>query len=109
MGKFKVSVRKNGEFQFTLQASNGQTILTSEGYTSKAACYNGIESVRKNAPDDSRYERKTTSNGKTHFNLTSTNGQIIGTSQMYESPAGMETGIASVKTNAPGAGVEEER
>lgn len=109
MGKFKVSVRKNGEFQFTLQASNGQAILASEGYASKAACYKGIESVRKNAPDDARYERKTTSNGKHHFNLTSTNGQIIGTSQMYESAQGMETGIASVKTNAPGATVEEER
>lgn len=109
MGKFIVNTRKNGEFQFNLQASNGQTILTSEGYSSKAACKGGIESVKKNSPDDGRYERKTTSGGKYHFNLTSTNGQVIGSSQTYESQAGMENGIASVKSNAPDASVEEEQ
>lgn len=108
MGKFVVSVRKNGEFQFNLQASNGQTILTSEGYTSKAACQNGIESVKKNSGDDARYQRKTTANGKHHFNLTSTNGQVIGSSQTYDSQSGMENGIASVKSNAPDAEVVEE-
>ena len=51
MGKFVITVRKNGEFQFNLKASNGQVILTSEGYTTKTACLNGIESVKKNAPE----------------------------------------------------------
>ena len=46
MGKFVITVRKNGEFQFNLKASNGQVILTSEGYTTKAACLSGIESVK---------------------------------------------------------------
>lgn len=108
MGKFVVSIRKNGEFQFNLQASNGQTILSSEGYSSKTACLNGVESVRKNAPDDARYQRKTTTNGKHHFNLTSTNGQVIGSSQTYDSQSGMENGIASVKSNAPDAETVEE-
>lgn len=107
MGKFVVSIRKNGEFQFNLQASNGQTILSSEGYSSKAACQNGIESVRKNAPDDARYLRNTTANGKHHFNLTSANGQVIGSSQTYDSQSGMENGIDSVKSNAPDAAVGE--
>ena len=53
MGKFVVSTRKNGEFQFNLKAGNGQVILSSEGYTTRAACDNGIESVKKNAPDAS--------------------------------------------------------
>lgn len=108
MGKFIVSIRKNGEFQFNLQAANGQTILSSEGYSSKAACLNGVESVRKNAPDDARYQRKATTNGKHHFNLTSTNGQVVGSSQTYESQSGMENGIASVKSNAPDAEVEDQ-
>ena len=43
MGKFVVSLRKNGEFQFNLKATNGQVILSSEGYTTKAACMNGID------------------------------------------------------------------
>ncbi|HPG09930.1 MAG TPA: YegP family protein [Chitinophagaceae bacterium] len=108
MGKFVISTRKNGEFQFNLQAGNGQVILTSEGYTSKAACMNGVESVQKNAGDDSRFERKTAANGKFHFNLKASNGQVIGSSQMYESEAGMETGIASVKNNAADATVDDQ-
>lgn len=106
MGKFAISKRTNGEFQFNLKADNGQVILTSEGYTTRAACENGIESVRKNSPDDARYERKKSSNNKDYFNLKSSNGQIIGTSEMYESSSAMENGIASVKKNAPSASVE---
>ena len=106
MGKFVISTRKNGEFQFNLKASNGQVILTSEGYSSKAACENGIESVMKNAGDDGRYDRKNSSNGKYYFNLKAGNGQIIGTSEMYESSSAMENGIASVKKNAPEASID---
>ena len=108
MGKFVISKRKNDEFQFNLKAGNGQIILTSEGYTTRAACDNGIESVRKNSEDDSKYERKTAANGKFHFNLKAGNGQIIGSSQMYEAESGRENGIDSVKTNAPNATFEED-
>ena len=107
MGKFVITTRKNGEFQFNLKANNGQVILTSEGYTTKAACLNGIESVKKNSPEDSKYERKEANNGKPYFNLKAANGQIIGSSQMYESASGMENGIESVKSNAPDATIED--
>jgi len=107
MGKFVMTTRKNGEFQFNLKAGNGETILSSEGYTAKASCLNGIESVRKNAPDDNRYERKEAKNGKFFFNLKAANGQIIGTSEMYETAAGRDKGIESVKRNAPDATVED--
>ena len=109
MGKFVISKRKNGEFQFNLKAGNGQTILASEGYSAKSSCENGIESVKKNAAEDSNYERKNSSSGKFHFNLKAGNGQVIGSSEMYESAAGMENGIESVKKNAPDATVEEEK
>ena len=108
MSKFIISKRANGEFQFNLVAGNGQTILTSEGYSAKSSCENGIESVRKNSQDDSKFESKTASNGKFFFNLKATNGQVIGSSQMYESEAGRDNGIQSVKNNAPGASVVEE-
>jgi uncharacterized protein YegP (UPF0339 family) len=108
MGKFVISTRKNGEFQFNLLAGNHQVILSSEGYAAKASCLNGIESVRKNSADDARFERKEAANGKFYFNLKSTNGQVVGSSQMYESETGCENGIASVKTNAPDATVEDE-
>src|SRR5690606_35858720 len=103
MGKFVLSKRKNGEFQFNLKANNGQVILVSEGYTARAGAENGIESVRKNAPDDARYESRESSNGKYYFVLKAANGQIIGTSEMYETEASKNNGIESVKKNAPDA------
>jgi uncharacterized protein YegP (UPF0339 family) len=107
MGKFVITTRSNGEFQFNLKADNSQVILTSEGYATHAACENGIESVKKNASTDGAFERKESTNGKHYFNLKATNGQVIGTSQQYESTSSMETGISSVVKNAPEALVEE--
>ena len=107
MGKFVVTVRKNGEFQFNLKATNGQVILTSEGYNTKAACMNGIESVKKNGPLAERYEIKVAKNGKPFFNLKASNGQVIGASQMYASERTMKAGIASVMQNANSPVVEE--
>ena len=49
--KFEVYVDKGGEFRFRLKATNGQIITSSEGYKAMASCINGIESVKKNAPD----------------------------------------------------------
>lgn len=107
MAKFEITKRKNGEFQFNLKAGNGEIILTSEGYTTLAACRNGAESVKKNAADDARYERKEAANGKPFFNLKASNGQVIGTSEMYSSVAAREKGIESVKTNSPKAEIVE--
>ena len=108
MGKFVINKITNGEFQFNLKANNGQTILSSEGYTTKPSCDNGIESVKRNSQDDSKFDRKISSNGKPYFNLKATNGQIIGTSEMYESEASRDNGIASVKSNAPDATIEDQ-
>ncbi len=63
MGKFVITKRKNGEYQFNLKAGNGQVIPASEGYTTKAACHNGIESVKKNSQVDDRFDRKVSGNG----------------------------------------------
>ena len=49
--KFEMYLDKAGEYRFRLKARNGEIIATSEGYKAKAGCLNGIESVRKNAPD----------------------------------------------------------
>ncbi|MEZ4804314.1 MAG: YegP family protein [Bacteroidia bacterium] len=108
MGKFVITTRKNGDYQFNLKAGNGQVILTSQGYSSKASCENGIESVRTNSQDDARFETKESSNGKPYFNLKASNGQIIGSSEMYESKAACDNGIASVKSNAPDASIDDQ-
>jgi uncharacterized protein YegP (UPF0339 family) len=104
-GKFELYTDKAGEFRFRLKAGNGQTILASEGYTAKASALNGIESVKKNASDDARFERKDSKSGKPMFNLLAANHQVIGTSELYESTGARDNGIESVKKNAPEADV----
>ena len=108
MGTFLITKRKNDEFQFVLKAGNGQVILASEGYTTKAACLNGIESVKKNSQVEARFDKLESKSGKPYFNLKATNGQIIGSSEMYESVASRDNGIESVKKNAPEAESKEE-
>lgn len=107
MSTFVITKSANGEFRFKLKAGNGETILVSEGYASKAGCTNGIDSVKVNAIIDDRYEKKTAKDDRYYFNLKASNGQVIGTSEMYESSSGRDNGIASVKKNAPVAGIEE--
>ena len=122
MGKFVVRTVNSG-IKFDLKAGNGEVIATSEVYESKAACLNGIESVRKNAAaanvEDQtvenfetvvhpKFELYTDKAGEFRFRLKARNGEIIAVSEGYTSKAGCENGIASVKKNAPEAEVVEE-
>ena len=106
-GKFEVYKDKAGKHRFRLKAGNGEIILSSEGYSAKAGCANGIESVRKNAVNAANFEKKETASGKFRFNLKAANKQVIGTSQSYSSASGRDNGIASVQKNAPDARVVE--
>lgn len=106
-GKFEVYVDKAGEHRFRLKAGNGETILTSEGYSSKSGCENGIKSVKRNAANPDRFEKVTTKSGKFRFNLKAGNHQVIGSSQNYDSESGRDNGIGSVGRNAPDAAVVE--
>jgi uncharacterized protein YegP (UPF0339 family) len=107
-GKFEVYKDKGGEFRFRLKAANGQNILSSEGYKTKASCMNGVESVKKNSQNPDRFTKKTTPSGKFRFNLTSTNGQTVGTSQSYASDSGCRNGMKSVAECAPGANLDDQ-
>lgn len=49
--KFEVYTDKKGEFRFRLKARNGEIIATGEGYKAKSSCLNGIDSIRRNAPE----------------------------------------------------------
>lgn len=107
-GKFECYKDKAGEFRFRLKAGNGETILSSEGYSGKDGCANGIESVRKNAVNPERFDKKQSDSGKFRFNLKASNGQVIGTSQGYDSESGCDNGMKSVAKNAPDAAVVED-
>ena len=122
MGKFVIRETNTG-IKFDLKATNGQVIATSEVYNTKAACCNGIESVRKNAPvaavEDQtvegyaeqkhpKFEIYTDKVGEFRFRLKATNGQVIAVSEGYVAMASCVNGVESVKKNAPDAEVVEE-
>lgn len=106
-GYFECKPAAGGQFMFNLKAGNHEVILTSELYTTKAACTAGIESVRKNAPTDANFTRKVAKDGSHYFVLVAANHQTIGKSEMYSSTGAMENGIASVKTNASAGAVKD--
>lgn len=122
MSKFVIREVSSG-IKFDLKADNGQVIATSEVYTTKAACTNGIESVRKNAPianfedqtvegfitqTNPKFEMYEDKSGEFRFRLKARNGEIIATSEGYKAKASCENGIESVRKNAPEAEVVEE-
>ncbi len=106
--KFHIKQAKSGDFYFNLKAGNGEIILSSEMYEAKAGASNGIASVKTNAPNDDRYERKETTAGDPYFVLKAGNGQQIGKSETYSSKSSMENGIRSVKENAPDAEIVDD-
>lgn len=122
MGKFVIRRVKSG-IKFDLKAANGQTILTSEVYTTEAVCRKGIESVRRNAPKahienqteegfrtmpHPKFEMYQDKAGDYRFRLKARNGKIIAVSENYSAKAGCLNGIESVKINAGDAGIMEE-
>lgn len=121
MGKFVIKTVSSG-VKFDLKAGNGETILTSEVYTTEAACRKGIASIQKNAPvagvEDQtvegyeavkhpKFEVYEDKSGEFRFRLKATNGEIIGTSEGYAAKTSCLNGVASVQKNAEEADIAE--
>jgi len=106
-GMFEVYRDSRGEFRFRLKASNGETILSSEGYASKSGCMNGIESVIENCKNTERFETYQDKAGKYRFRLKASNNQVIGVGEAYESETNLQNGIESVQRWAPEAEIVE--
>lgn len=121
MGKFVIKETATGTV-FHLVAANGETIATSEVYSSLEACKKGIDSVKTNAKvhvEDQtvadfsalthpKFEVYVDKAGEFRFRLKASNGQTIAASQAYKRKESCEKGIASVGENAPDAPVVEE-
>jgi uncharacterized protein len=105
--RFELKQTDSGKFTFGLKNAEGGSLLRSETYESRSACENGIESVKKNAPEAARYAREVASDGRPYFNLKAGNHQVIGTSPMFADAAAMEAAIATVTAEASGAEVVE--
>ncbi len=104
---FELKKSSNSQFFWSLHADNNEKILASEMYTTKQAALNGINSVKTNASQDTRYDRRVAKNGKPYFVLKAANGEIIGTSEQYSSSAAMEEGIRAVKSAGPAATTQD--
>lgn len=104
--RFKITKGAGDQYTFNLTAANAERILSSERYKSHASAESGIAAVKANASIDTRYQRLEARDGTLYFVLKAANGETVGTSETYTSSAARETGIASVKANAPAAGVE---
>ena len=85
-------------FHFNLHAGNGQVVLSSENYSSKAAAWNGAFAIQDAAALEGSFAVKTSSDNRFYFTLTAENGQIVGTSQMYTTKSAATAGVASVKS-----------
>ena len=107
MATFFVKQRADEQWQFNLKADDGSTLLLSEGYTTKLACMNGVESVIKNSVSEGRYDKAKNKGGKWYFNLKAGNGQIIGTSPAFADESACDEAMASVMSQAGDAPVEE--
>jgi uncharacterized protein YegP (UPF0339 family) len=94
-------------FTFIFVNAEGKTIVKSENYAQKPSAKNGIQSVKKNCQDDARYELKESTNGKSFFNIKSTNGQVVGTSALFANEQERSAAIAELKSDAPDAEVSE--
>jgi uncharacterized protein YegP (UPF0339 family) len=95
--KFELFQDQTGDHRFRLIAEAGTELLTSEGYRSKKGARNGVEVVRRNAGNDSRYARIQTDSGLPMFNLIGGNHQVVATSLPYQSSSAMEHALAMVK------------
>jgi uncharacterized protein YegP (UPF0339 family) len=105
--QFELRQNQGGSFHFTLKAANGEKLLSSETYTSKPGALSGIASVKSNAPQDARYDRKTSKSGEPYFVLTAANGEPIGTSETYSSTGARDKGIEAIKRAAPDAQLDD--
>ena len=83
VGSFELYKDKSEEFRFRLFDGKGNNILMSEGYKRKANCIKGINSVKKNAIDSSKFTFSTSKDSKDYFTLRATNGRTLGKSQFY--------------------------
>lgn len=108
MGKFEIKKAKDGQFYFNLKGESDKVLLTSEMYTTLAACENGIASVKKNAGEQANYDLGQSESGKFHFNLKAANHQVIGSSTMLADEETAKAAIEAVSKEAPEAEVIKE-
>ena len=100
MASFDI-VKLNGQFYYRFRANNNEIVQSSEGYTTKASCENGIASVKRHC--SSIYFRKHLNGASYTFTHHAANGEVIGRSESYTTAAARDNGIDVVISQAPTA------
>lgn len=98
---FQIYKDKSNKHRFRLKAKNGENIISSQAYASRATCMKGIKSVAKHSTNKENFKTKENKAGKWNFNLIAGNNRVIATSQSYADRSSMNKGIKSVMANAP--------
>jgi len=96
-GVFETFQGEDGQWYFHLLAGNGQRVLQSEGYVSRAGCVNGVESVQENGVDPGQYDLLQAIDGEWYFNIIARNYEIVGTSETYVTRSNAERGMDTVR------------
>jgi predicted flap endonuclease-1-like 5' DNA nuclease/predicted nucleic acid-binding Zn-ribbon protein len=85
---------RDGQHYFRFMRADGSAVLRSEGYTTRAACENGIRSVLKNGAREGGIKSEVARNGQPFFRIVATNGQVVGMSRMFKNRAEVEEAIS---------------
>jgi uncharacterized protein len=87
----------DGRHYFNLASTNGEIVLSSQGYTTRAAAEAGLASVIENGNDKRNFDMLESRDGQWYFTLSAANGEVIGTSELYPSKSNAERGAATVR------------
>jgi uncharacterized protein YegP (UPF0339 family) len=104
---FKIIPGTARAFWFNLIAPNNKKILTSEGYTTKQSCKDGITAVKKYCTDLKNFHSFIDEKGEYRFNLKAPNNEIIGRSEGYINKSDRDAAILAVQLYAPSAPIIE--
>ncbi|MBU2996126.1 DUF1508 domain-containing protein [Cellulophaga baltica] len=94
----KLNTNNLNEYSFKLENEKGITLLKSVSFTNKHELNSVVSNLQTLINTPSKFERKTNNQGDFLFNLKNEQGKIIGTSNNYNSEAGMENGIKNLKS-----------
>ena len=104
MATFQI-FQSSGQYWYHLRADNGEIVQSGEGYTAKASCESGIQSVKANC--HSHRFQSFLESGQYGFNHVAANGEIIGRSKKYTTAQSRDHGIQVVLQDAPTARIED--
>lgn len=92
----EIKKHTSDDYSFILKAESGHALLNSVAYSNKKMAEEAVSSLQALKRNRNTFERRTNHNGKFLFSISNNSGELIGSSQLYQSEAGMENGIKNL-------------